>query len=88
MNSPTPTVIYTDASEEPQVGRSIKVQVLNHPRFLPGSWVNTSPITFVVGERFLTLHTAYVPAPRDDADNLTRLTRAAKRDEGRRKLGL
>jgi hypothetical protein len=77
MNAPTPTVIYTDAAELPVVGGRMRVQVLNHPRFMPGEWVTTGRVTFVRGERFLTDRTAYIPGIRDDADNLTRLTRAA-----------
>jgi hypothetical protein len=87
MNAPSPTVTYVDAAEVPAVGKRIKVQVLDHPRFLPGCWVTTSAITFVVGEKFLTNNTAYIPGLRDDQERLTRLTKLAinQRDERRRK---
>lgn len=63
-----PTVTYTDAAERPVSGKSIKVCVLDHPRFPAGTWINTSRITYVHGERFLTKNTAYIPAIRDDDD--------------------
>jgi hypothetical protein len=85
MNAPSPTVTYVDAAEVPAVGKRIKVQVLDHPRFLPGCWVTTSAITFVVGEKFLTNNTAYIPSHRDDADNLKRLTELAQRQQDERK---
>jgi hypothetical protein len=86
MDKPTPTVTYTDAAEAPVLGKSIRVQVLDHPRFLPGTWVHTSPITFVIGEKFLTKNTAYLPGLRDDADNLRRLTQLAQRQQQQRKI--
>lgn len=69
MNAvPTPKVTYTDAAEAPVVGKSIRVCVLDHPRFPAGTWICTSRITYVHGERFLTKNTAYIPGVRDDDD--------------------
>lgn len=68
MSAPTPTVTYVDAAQAPVVGKSIVVCVLDHPRFPPGTWIHTSRITYVHGERFLTKNTAYIPGLRDVDD--------------------
>lgn len=63
-----PTVTYVDAASHPVAGRSIQVQAVDHPRFPAGTWVYTSRITRVAGEKFWTKNTAWIPGVRDTDD--------------------
>jgi len=60
-----PVVTYTDAARIPTVGRGVFIQVLDHPFHLPGTWVTTSPVVSVDGDKFETRNTRYIPGIRD-----------------------
>lgn len=85
MSRDIPTVTYVDAAKHPVTGHSARVQVVDHPRFPPGTWVWTSKVLSVVGEKFFTQHTTYIPGVRDrDADYPYRESKRAGDDAKQR----
>lgn len=56
-----PVVQYMKAETTPEKGGYAFIQVLDHPRFQIGTWVWTSLILKVEGEKFETQNTIYIP---------------------------
>ena len=62
-----PTVTYTDVAPGwvPRINCMARVQVLDHPNHLPGSWVHTTRVQRIDGAKFETLNTRYIPGLTD-----------------------
>lgn len=60
-----PTYRYSDAPRLPRVGDRALLRVVDHPSFLPNTWIRTSTVIRVQAMLIETANTRYVPSPTD-----------------------